>query len=397
MDKYIVIISASFPPEKGAAPTRVYNLARMLQLAGCRVEVITAMPNYPTGRIFPGYRGRLHHSEITDGIHVHRTWIYPSNSKNIFKRIASIATHGLSLCSFALPRLLARKPDLVIVNTPPFLTGYAGMWLARISGRKTLLNVSDLWPLSLQELGAIRPGRFYRFLERLESSMYRKAAAIAGQSAEILEHVVSAGGNGKKTFLYRNLQEPSPFAAQPRPSGPRSIVYAGLLGIAQGVYDICSSIDFAALGTGFHIYGDGNEKEKILALIQAHPERNIFYHGSVPAADIPEILSHHHCTLIPLRTEIKGALPSKVFMAIANGLPALYCGGGEGTAIILENGIGWASRPGDQGQLEKNIRAMTAMGEADYEAMRKRCLTAAATTFSKQVQDEAFLAFIASL
>jgi len=397
MGKYIVIISSSFPPEKGAAPTRVYNLAHMLQERGCRVEVITAMPNYPTGRIFPGYRGKLRHSETTDGVTVYRTWIYPSNSKNIFKRIASIATHGLSLCSFTLPRLIRRKPDLVIVNTPPFLTGYVSMWLARIAGRKALLNISDLWPLSVQELGVIKPGRFYSFLERLEKSMYRKATAFAGQSAAILTHVHDTNGQAKKTFLYRNLQELSVYADQPRPSGQRKIVYAGLLGIAQGVYDICRNIDFGALGASFHIYGDGNEKEQILALIAQQPERNIFYHGSVPAQDIPEVLSNYHTTLIPLRTEIRGALPSKVFMAIANGLPALYCGGGEGACIVQDNNIGWVSPPGDHTQLADNIRAMVQMDDERYNAMRQRCLALAKSSFNKQVQDEAFFDFIASI
>jgi glycosyltransferase involved in cell wall biosynthesis len=397
MNQHIVIISASFPPEKGAAPTRVYNLAHMLQAQGCRVEVITAMPNYPTGRIFPGYRGKFRHSEQVNGIQVYRTWIYPSNSKNIFKRVASIATHGLSLCSFTLPRLLRQKPDLVIVNTPPFLTGYAGIRLARMSGCKVLLNVSDLWPLSLQELGALRPGPFYRFLERLEKKMYRNAHAYTGQSEAILAHIRTIAGQPKNMFLYRNLQGPSAFAPQPRANGSRSIVYAGLLGVAQGVYDICKAIDFAALGVSFHIYGDGNEKEKIQSLISRYPERNIFYHGSVPAADIPEVLSHYHSTLIPLRTEIKGALPSKVFMAVANGLPALYCGGGEGAAIVRENSIGWVSAPGNYEQLKENINALAQADETAYTAIRNRCLELAQTTFNKQVQDEAFCTFISSL
>jgi glycosyltransferase involved in cell wall biosynthesis len=269
--------------------------------------------------------------------------------------------------------------------------------LARTSRCKVLLNVSDLWPLSLQELGALRQGLFYRFLERLERKMYRNASAYTGQSEAILAHIRTIAGQEKKMFLYRNLQASSAFAQRPRPTGRRSIVYAGLLGVAQGVYEICKTIDFAASGISFHIYGDGNEKEKILALIAQHPGCNIFYHGSVPAAGIPEVLSHYHCTLIPLRTAIKGALPSKVFMAIANGLPALYCGGGEGAAIVAENGIGWVSEPGNYEQLKNNIATLAQTDEATYASMRNRCLHLAQTTFSKEVQDEAFYAFITDL
>ena len=55
----ITIISIFFYPEKGAAPFRITTLAQTLKKKGYDVEVITALPNYPTGKIFKGYKRKL--------------------------------------------------------------------------------------------------------------------------------------------------------------------------------------------------------------------------------------------------------------------------------------------------------------------------------------------------
>ncbi|XZF13254.1 glycosyltransferase family 4 protein [Chitinophagaceae bacterium MMS25-I14] len=394
MAQRITIITSSYPPEKGAAPSRIYLLAQVLQQRGYEVHVITAMPNYPTGRIFAGYRSKLWHKEVTDGIHIFRTWLYPSNSKNIFRRFASISTYTASLFLFALPRMFRYKPDLVIVNTPPFLTGYTGLLLARIAGSKALLNVSDIWPLSALELGAIRKGYLYNCLEWIERRMYHMANAFAGQSKEILEHISRI--SQKPSFLYYNLQPPSSPALS-LPERKRRIVYAGLLGVAQGVYDICRNINFTELGTELHIYGDGYEKEQICSFITANPTRGLFYHGSVAAAEVPAILQEYDATLVPLKTAIHGALPSKIFMALANGLPVFFSAEGEGAAIVSGHNIGWVNGPEEFEILAQNIRSFTSMSPEEYNRIRQNCIYHASHTFNKQLQDDTFCAFIADI
>ncbi|MEM4171107.1 MAG: hypothetical protein QW037_05430, partial [Thermoplasmata archaeon] len=68
----LVILSQYFPPEMGAPQSRLFETALGLQNRGWAVSVITAMPNYPKGKIFPEYRGRFQKSEIIDGIYLKR-------------------------------------------------------------------------------------------------------------------------------------------------------------------------------------------------------------------------------------------------------------------------------------------------------------------------------------
>jgi glycosyltransferase involved in cell wall biosynthesis len=396
MGKRITILCTSFPPETGAAPQRMWHLAQLLQRSGHQVTVISAMPNYPAGKIFPAYRGKLLHREMMDGITIYRTWFIPSHSNSRMHRAWSMLSYTLSLWLLALPRLIRSKPQLLVLCSPPFITGYFGIQLSRFTKASILLNISDLWPQSALDLGFIKAGILYRFLQRLERRMYCSAAALSVQSEAIAKYL-SDTVPGKKIFLYHNLLPEFPQAGQARPPGKRIIVYAGLLGVAQGIYQICEAINFAALGTELHIYGSGNEQERIQEFTRVHPDRGIVCHGSFAAAEIPELLTLYHFMLIPLKTAIAGALPSKIFNAMANGLPILFSGDGEGAALVQETGTGMVSRAGDYGALQQLISHALSLDDGAYETLRQNCHTSITGRFSRQTQDKAFIDFVAQI
>lgn len=81
--KDILIISNYYPPEKGAAANRIEQLALKLDQNGYNVSVISPLPNYPKGELFPEYKNRFSVTEKIQNITLKRLWIYPSNSSNI--------------------------------------------------------------------------------------------------------------------------------------------------------------------------------------------------------------------------------------------------------------------------------------------------------------------------
>jgi hypothetical protein len=110
------------------------------------------------------------------------------------------------------------------------------------------MNVSDLWPLSAYKLGAISKGFLYNRLEGLEHYLYRKSFVCTGQSQEIVSQLVASGA--KRTLLYRNGVDVHRFDEVREKLKPAAevkrlrIVYAGLLGIAQGILDVCRQLNF---------------------------------------------------------------------------------------------------------------------------------------------------------
>lgn len=203
--RLVAIFCNSFPPEGGGAANRIYNLTCLLRDAGYRVQVVCAMPNYPTGKIFPAYRRKLVVDEIVDGIDVRRVWLSPSNSDSVFARGWSMTSFVLSLKLFAFKRVGKMQPALVIVSSPPLPMAAAAVRFFRKRDCNVLLNVSDIWPLSANALGAMNKKGLYAQLEAAATRMYEGAAAITAQSDEILEHIRQHCSVMPPAFLYRNL------------------------------------------------------------------------------------------------------------------------------------------------------------------------------------------------
>src|SRR5690606_10702430 len=241
MDKNILLISNYFTPEKGAAANRMQSVAEGLVKAGYSVNVVCPLPNYPNGKIFEDYRGKLSFSENTAFGEISRLWVWPSNSANKFVRLLSMLSFSLSLVLFFI---FNKTPKKIFIQYSPVFVGFTGVCLGRLFSKKIILNVSDIWPLAGLEMGVLKKGLYYSHLLKMERFCYRNADLIVGQSEEILQHI-SKFEKEKPTFLYRNIPNfDVPLIKEKTKTEEIKIVYAGLLGIAQGIYEICHRITF---------------------------------------------------------------------------------------------------------------------------------------------------------
>ena len=395
----VLIVSFYYPPEMGAAPSRICNMAEALTRQGIDVNVLTCLPNYPKGRIFEGYRKRLYKEETIQGVRTFRFWTYATVSKNAIARLMGMLVFALAIWVFGLRICKNKSYDKVIIQTPPLLVGFSAVLLYSCIYRKqTILNVSDLWPLSAVELGALKQGStYYKVLAWMERFVYRKASAFFGQSDEILQHI-QALGYDKPHFLYRNLQPQFNDAPLSLPENRQTLklAYAGLLGVAQDILGIIQHINFKELGAELHIYGGGNQAEKIQEYA-ANNDCGVICHGYKKKQEINQILGTFHASLVPLAVSIKGAVPSKIFDLLPHGTPILFCGEGEGKQIIQQYNLGKVSAPGDYEALKKNIIALRDMTDEEYNRMRKCCLQASTSEFSFEEQMKRCLHFLKEL
>ena len=349
--KEILIITSYFPPEIGAASNRIFHLAEGLNNRNYKVSVVTPLPNYPTGKIFDGYKGKLNDTSIENHITIHRLWIFASVSKNKFLRLIAMLSYSLSLIWFLL---FNKIPKTVIVQSPPLLVAFASMLFLASKDRKLILNVSDLWPRAGLELGALKKNFTYHCLEKIEKFNYKRATLILAQSEEIRTHVLSINPN-KDTFLYRNFPDfkSSRTEITEKPQEKIKLVYAGLLGVAQGVSKLCDQLDYTKIE--FHIYGSGPEQKQIENFINKHPKVPVYYHGSLTRIALHKAILKYDITIIPLLNRIYGSVPSKIFEYAKLGLPILYFGGGEGEKLVEQYNLGWTSDSGNYEHLNTTI------------------------------------------
>jgi len=369
--KEILIISNYYPPEKGAAANRIEQLALKLHQNNYKVSVICPLGNYPKGELFPEYRGKFSVNESRDNIAVKRLWIYPSVSKNLVVRIISVLSFSLSLFFYLL---FKKTPKKVVVQSPPLLLSFISVFVLSLKNKKIILNISDLWPLAAIELKALKEGSFsHKFSLFLERFIYKKATLIIGQSNEIITHVKSLFPE-KKCYLYRNFPDHKveEFDLKFEENQPIKIFYAGLLGIAQGVLEMCEKINLNGLNIELHLFGDGAEKSQIEALLSSEKGKNIFFHGMMERNELHEKLKTFDIAIVPLKVRIYGSVPSKIFEYGALGFPILYFGGGEGETIVEENNMGWIASVENYEQLNHEIQKISKMNKSELFEMKKR-------------------------
>mgnify|MGYP003576064770 CR=1 FL=1 len=384
--KEILIISNYYPPEKGAAANRIEQLALKLNQNGYDVSVISPLANYPKGEIFPEYKGKFSVTEKIQNITLKRLWIYPSNSPNIFKRIVSTFSFSTTLFFYLL---FARTPKKVIVQSPPLLLSFIAVLALWIKRRKIILNVSDLWPTAAIELGVLKKSSIsHKLLLLIERFVYKKATHIFGQSNEIIEHIHSIFPN-KKCYLYRNYPDhfiENIIAEKQNSNEPIKIYYAGLLGVAQGLFEIIQQLDLENRNLELHIFGDGAEKTEILNYINKKQSSKIIFHGMLERNVLHKTLQNLDIAFVPLKTRIYGSVPSKIFEYAALGFPILYFGGGEGESIVKENNLGWVVPVEDFKSLNETLKQISKVGKNEIQNMKRSIFVHAKRHFNLDEQ-----------
>src|SRR4051812_35322717 len=93
---HILFLSDNFPPEVNAPASRSFEHCREWVRAGHRVTVITCAPNFPSGKIFTGYKNRLFSREVMDGINVIRVWTYVAPNDGFVRRTLDYLSYMVS-------------------------------------------------------------------------------------------------------------------------------------------------------------------------------------------------------------------------------------------------------------------------------------------------------------
>jgi len=346
----ILLLTQYFAPEVGASQVRLSAFCRELKAAGHEVEVVTAMPHHPEGRIYPGYRGRFYLRETLDGITVHRVWLYAAKGSG-FQRILTYLSFAF-FCLFGLLR--ASRPDYLFVDAPPLFLAVPGWLASRLWKTRFIFNVADLWPDSVLDLGIMSPGLATNLGFALEKWTYRHAdfvtAVTEGIRTSLLErkNVPSTKilflPNGVDTSLFQPATLPDErLRAQLGLCGKKIVLYAGNHGYANAVGQL---IEAASLisdpGIHFLLVGDGPEKPLLQGLARRSRLSNVTFLHSVPIEKLPSFLSIASIAAVTLiKSRItEGARPAKTFVMMAAGKPIVLAGQGESADLVREANAG---------------------------------------------------------
>jgi len=362
-----LILTQYYPPEIGAAQARLSAFAVELRRAGHDVEVVTALPNYPSGRLSPEDRRVVSRREIIDGVPVRRLWLLTANGAGA-RRLASYLSFTATCLVGALA---ARRPHVVFVESPPLFLGVPGWLLARRFGAAFVLNVSDLWPDSVRAYGVLTDGVALRSAERLERWLYHRADAVTAVTAGIRERLIGQKSvpASKVLFLPNGVDlevfRPAPDDAALRtaydlPDGPL-VLYTGNHGYAHALETLVEAACRVPEVT-VALVGDGSEKERIRRLAADRGAANVHFLPPVPPAEVTRLYGLAVAGIATVRGSALMAevRPAKAFAIMGCGKPVIYSGAGEGAEIVRMAGAGLVVRPEDPAAMAAAIRRLVA-------------------------------------
>jgi glycosyltransferase involved in cell wall biosynthesis len=345
---HIIIYSQYYPPEIGAPQARLHELSRGLMRFGIQVTVLTAMPSYPRGRIYEGFKGLLR-EEYLDGVKVIRTAIYPTQSVGVLRRLLSYFSFIFSSLIIGIWKV--GRADFLLTESPPLFLGVAGMVLSRWKKAHWVFNISDLWPESAVELGVIsRVSLSYTLSSYLEKILYQKAWIITGQSKTILENIQERYPMVRTNYLPNGVDTELFFSDDIQVENENfQLVYAGLHGLAQGLDQVLWAANKlkTSKDIDFTFIGDGPEKKQLVQMAKDLNLMQICFLKSVSREKIPAILRNADVVIIPLKKQLTGAVPSKLYEAMSIGKPVILIAESEAAQIVNDAKCGMVINPGD--------------------------------------------------
>lgn len=351
----ICILTQYFPPEMGAPQARLSELGERLIDRGWEVEALTALPNYPTGKIFAEYDATQPCTEQVGRIRTTRVPLFTAKQgflkrlRCYFSFVRGAKKYGPKLCT---------PPDLIFVESPPLFISYAARHLAKRWRCKVVFNVSDLWPESAIRMGVVQPGLATKLAERLELKTYRASAGVTGQSEEIVASIKERCP-GVKTKIITNGVDPDRFGDSQADDAARKLIgddagpvfiFAGLLGLAQGldqILDLAKTLPDDVPGR-FVLVGDGPARADLEKRVQDESIDRVRIVDAQPRERVPALLAVADVAVISLGMSIPGAVPSKIYEAMASSLPILLVADGEPARRIERAECGLVVSPGDR-------------------------------------------------
>lgn len=338
----LLFITDNFPPEVNAPATRTYEHCKEWVSNGVDVTVITCAPNFPQGKVYEGYKNKLFSTEEVDGIKVVRVWSYITSNEGFLKRT-------LDYISFAKTSFFAGlfiKTDIIVATSPQFFVALSGRWLSFFKRKPWVMEVRDLWPESIKTVGAMKEGFLFRYLEKLELSLYRSARKVITVTDSFKLNLVERGidkskisvvKNGANLELYDSSKRDDLLKKELNLKDKFVLGYIGTHGLAHKLdFIINCAQDVDDEQVHFLFVGSGATKKSIEQQAEKQKLQNVSFIDPIEKKDVWRYISILDAMIVPLkRSELfKTVIPSKIFETSAMEVPILLGVDGEARSII---------------------------------------------------------------
>jgi len=377
-----LVLSQYYDPEPIPKPSEV---AEGLVDRGHRVAVITGLPNYPSGTLYPGYQLVAWMRERVRAIPVLRVLEIPYHGQSAVGRVVN---YGSFMISGTVAGLLVARPDVIYVWHPPLTVAVAAAVIGALRRVPFVLDVQDIWPEAVIASGLLREGLTAKFLRRVERWVYARASRILVVTEGARRNLTAKGvPQGKVVTLpnwisveigaSQNKDDVTAARGELQADDAFVVTFAGNLGRLQDLDTVLVAAELLrgmAPKVAIRIIGDGSERTRLEQLTRSKGLTNVRFLGPYPAALMPALFAASDALLVHLNARALDELilPTKTLSYLAAGRPIIAATGGATTELINRAGAGVGIAGGDSSALANAIIAMAARPASERHAMGER-------------------------
>lgn len=348
----LLVVTQHYWPE----PFNFADICEGLVERGYEVTVLTGLPNYPEGKLYPEYREGRNRLQMRNGVRIVRAPLIPRGSNPIQRVInyysfpfgAKRRSHEID-CNF----------DIVIAfQSSPVMQAEPAAWIAEQTGAPLLHYVIDIWPECLCAGGIKKNSKIYRHYSEVSKRIYSKADKLALTSPMFKGYLENMMGKEVNSFYLPQYAEEEfgNLRNDIRPDGfnPAKInlTFAGNVGSAQSVETlVCAA---AILNNDsrfvFHVIGSGSQLDACKKLaIDLGASENLMFHGRHDISEMPAYYAASDAMIATFEDNpVLGlTLPRKIQSYMAAGRPVIAAVAGEAQRVISEAKCGFCCRAED--------------------------------------------------
>jgi colanic acid biosynthesis glycosyl transferase WcaI len=372
----VAYVTQWFSPEPDGPPLWI---AQALRSLGFEVKVITAIPNYPRGVVYPGYKARKSVSEVIDGLQITRCPIYPSHDRSALRRSVNYASFALS--ASWIGRRILKSADVALVYSSPETSAIPAL-LANISNSTPyVLLIQDLWPETVLQTGFLKSPMMqniaWKSLSALDQVLCSRAAHILVIAPGMKEILIERGVPADKISVMFNWVDESVIFPHPRtdqlrarlgiPTEDLLFTFAGNHGSAQGLMAWIEAIekvqDLANLHFAF--IGQGTEKKGLMDMAASRGLTRTHFLDSIELEEFVQLAADSDAQIVSLRQSplFTVTIPGKVQSCLALGTAIIGSVAGDAAEIIYESRAGFLAQPNNSSDIARAIREAHSAGQ----------------------------------
>ena len=366
---HVLTLTQYYLPEAGAAQARLGGYMGQLVEVGHQATVLTCFPNYPSGVVFPAYRGRLFHAENVGNVQVLRVFSIVSPNKSLVMRLVDYLSFALCASLAVLGLRFWRRYDVVVVESPPLFLGIAGVLAALVNGCPLVCHVSDLWVDAIVDFGILSAQHsLVRMLSHLERWVLSRSERLVTVTPGVQDRLLQKGvqcdkvrviTNGVDLDTYHPLPDREDVRQRLGFEGRFVVVYAGTHGYIHGLDVLIDTVlrlrnDKDIL---FLCIGDGADKPRVRRQAEALGLINVRFEDQMMPEELVQYLGAADVGVVTLRrlSLSQSALSVKMLSYMACACPVVLSGDGITRTVLEEAGGGIVVPPEDPESLAEAI------------------------------------------